>query len=213
MSGGSGGTAAGGAAPTNLLTAENNIFGAPGAGAAQAQTGALQGIGNTQNTAATGNALASQATGAYQAGQDPQNALFAKQFQQQQDQSNAVNAQNGVAGTPYGAALTTEGNQNFDLNWQNQQLGRENTAANTASTLLSAGAAPQQQTIQDFLSYFLGNTSNSSAYTGAANQTYANALGGAGLNNTAAQQSNAGITGALGGLGSLGGSLLKFLPA
>lgn len=212
MSGGGGSsTQAGGAAPTALFNAENTSFGnIPFYGINQAQGNAFNSINNsTASTAGQGQNLANQATSAYQAGQDPQNALFAKQFQQQQDQQNATNAMNGVAGTPYGAALTTQGNQNFDLNWQNQQLQRENTAANTASTLLGSGTSAQQQTIQDWLNYVLGNTTNASTALGLQNNTYADALGAAGLTNQAQQQSSALNSSSLAGLGSLVGSLAK----
>lgn len=76
---------------------------------------------------------------ALQQGFDPQSALFNYLYGQQQNQGNAVNAQSGVGNTPYGAGLQNQNLQNFDLNWQNQQLQRQNTAANTAGTLGQAG--------------------------------------------------------------------------
>jgi hypothetical protein len=82
---------------------------------------------------------------------DPQRALYNQQQQQNQDQGNAINAQNGVAGSPFGAGLSAQNNQNFNLNWQNQQLGRQTqglsaydsaatTAAGNMATLTNAGS-------------------------------------------------------------------------
>lgn len=151
-------------------------------------------------------------------GFDPQNALYAQGFQQQQDQTNASNAMNGVAGTPYGAGIASQNNQNFNINWQNQQLGRQSQAANTSQTLGNQAASQgsvgtalgqsvpqfstgqQQQTIQDFLSYLQGGTSATNAGT---SQYSAEA-------NAALQQqqiNNNGLMG-LGNLGMLGAALM-----
>lgn len=105
---------------------------------------------------------------ALQQGFDPQNALFNKLFQQQQDQSRAENAASGVATTPYGAALATQGDQNFDLAWQQQQLQRQATGANTASQLAGAGMGA--------LSSGYGNAANLGSAAIGALGTGANAL-------------------------------------
>lgn len=62
-------------------------------------------------------------------GFDPNNALYNRNVQHLTDQSNAINAMNGVAGTPYGAGLTTQALGNFNIDWQNSQLQREQAAA------------------------------------------------------------------------------------
>ncbi len=203
----------------------------------QADKSAMGGINtlasNVANTNAQYNSGASTAAGSnltqaastplsYQSqalstGFDPQSALYNQQFQQQHDQMNAANAQNGVAMTPYGASLATQGDQNFNINWQNQQLGRQATAAGTASTLGSTAAneatsgtsvgqsvpafntSQQQQAIQDFLAYLQGGTGASNAATGQYSAEASAALGQQAVNNQA-----------LGGLGSLLGSGLKF---
>jgi hypothetical protein len=198
----------------------------------QADAGAIGGIGSlntnpnasyasgaaTQagnNLTATGQSFLPYAQQTLQTGFDPQNALYAQQFQQSQDQNNVAQAQSGVANTPYGAGITDQNNQNFNINWQNQQLGRQQTAANTASTLSGAAGnaattgtgigqsvstfnnQAQQQQIQDFLAYLQGGTGATSAassqYGTEANASIANQ----GLSNQA-----------LSGLGSLGGNLL-----
>ena len=170
------------------------------AGSQLTQTGAslLPGVGQIMSTAF-----------------DPQQALFAQMYQQQQDQSNVTNAQNGVAGTPYGAGLVNQNNQNFDINWQNQQLGRQVQGAQGAGALISAAGqgattgtqvgqspiafsnAQQQQQISDFLQYLSQGTSASSAGT----QQYGAEANAAIQNQQLSNQS-------LAGLGQLGGSLL-----
>lgn len=197
----------------------------------QADAGAIGGIGNLNtNPSGAYNAPASTAAGSaltttgtntlpfvnqtLQTGFDPQNALYAQQFQQNQDQTRASNAAAGVATTPYGAGLENQSNQNFDINWQNQQLGRQGQAANTASTLESGagGAAStgtaigqsvpgfanqqQQQAIADFLAYLQGGTGATQAGTSQYGAEANASLGQQGVNN---QQ--------LAGLGGLATSL------
>lgn len=238
-------TPAGGSAPTALLNAENRIFtplGYPNATGAANQAysgaGALGGIANAAygsgaNAMTAGQqtwgALAPYASSALQTGFDPQQALYQRTQQQVQDQTNSQNAMSGVASTPYGAAVADQANSNFNIDWQNQQLQRQQTGAQTAEGLLGAGTSAlnagtsanqagfqlgsgiNQQAIADFLAYLSGNTANSAAFTGATNNTYAGALGGAGLTNQAQQQNNAGTLAGLSGLGSLFGAGLKFL--
>jgi len=115
---------------------------------------------------------------------DPQSTLYNQQYQQQQDQQNAINAMSGVAGTPYGAGVAGQASQNFNTNWQNQQLQRQVTglgaydsAATTAANNIAAltGASANNYST-------LANTAGSAATT-------SSNLGTAGLNTmaTAAQ--------------------------
>jgi len=112
---------------------------------AGAGAGAGYGAGGAQSLSNAGQSL-------LQSGFDPQSALFNRTQQQLLDQSNAVNAMSGVAGTPYGASVTSNALGNFDINWQNNQLNRQATAAGAASPLLqaapglaaSSGALPSQ---------------------------------------------------------------------
>ncbi len=82
-----------------------------------------------------------------QQGFDPQNALFNQLFNQQQQQGLASQAAAGVANTPYGAGLSQQGNQNFDIAWQNQQLARQGQAAQNASQLVGM-TSPYYQNAQ-----------------------------------------------------------------
>lgn len=178
------------------------------------------GLYNSAGSTTTGNNLTQQGgalAGQAQAALAPtafNPAQYAQQYQQQQDQTNATLSQQGVAGTPYGAGLAAQQNQNFNNNWNTQQVGLENTAANTASTLLGAGGnaattgtalgqsvatLPQQQlqtAIQDYLSYLGQGTSASNAATSQYGAESSAALGQQQVNNSA-----------LGGLGSALGSL------
>lgn len=129
-------------------TATNNVtsgaYGAP----------AIQGAGNTAITA--GNSLVPYATQTLNTAFDPQNANYNAQFNQQQQQTGANNAANGVAGTPYGAGVTNQADNSFNLAWQQQQLQNQQTGANTASTLLNQQAN--------------SGTAGSNLLTGAANE-------------------------------------------
>lgn len=86
-----------------------------------------------------------------QTGFDPQRDLYNQQYQQNLDQQNAINAMNGVAGSPYAAGVTGQSVQNFNTNWENQQLGRQlqalggydsaaSTAAGNAANLVGTGS-------------------------------------------------------------------------
>lgn len=71
---------------------------------------------------------------------DPQQTLYNQQYQQNLDQTNAINAMNGVNG-PYAAGVSDLANLNFNTNWQNQQLGREATGINAFDSALAGGVS------------------------------------------------------------------------
>lgn len=103
-----------------------------GAGQAGAQLGASAGLGGLATS------MSPYLAQLLQTGFDPQSALYNQQQQQNTDQTNAINAMNGVSGTPYGAGLATQSNQNFNTNWQNAQLGRQLSALGGADSALGA---------------------------------------------------------------------------
>lgn len=82
-------------------------------------------------------ALTPYVSQALQQGFDPQQALYNQQFANQQQQTAAANAMSGVGQSAYGAGLEAQANTNFNIDWQQSQLQRENTAANTAEGLSS----------------------------------------------------------------------------
>ena len=80
------------------------------------------------------------AQGLQQAGQqvyntafDPQQALYQQQFQQNQDQTNAVTSQYGLGSSAAGAGIANQSNQNFNTNWQAQQLARQSQGLSALS--------------------------------------------------------------------------------
>lgn len=71
---------------------------------------------------------------------DPQNALYAKTQQDLVDQTRAGQAARGVATTPYGAAGESDALRKFNIDWQNQQLGRQVAGGQAASGIVNQGA-------------------------------------------------------------------------
>jgi hypothetical protein len=146
-----------------------------------------QAWGNTAGAEAAGQGTAAIGQGAnmYNASNavlntafDPQQQLYNRMFQQNQDQTNASQAQRGITMSPYGAGAAAESNKNFNIDWQNNQLQRQTqglqsagqgntTGANLGSTgvnqTMAAGQLPYnaaqqglqntEQTIQDYLAY------------------------------------------------------------
>ena len=80
-----------------------------------------------------------------QSGFDPQNALYNRTAQQVTDQSNAINAMYGLGSSPAGAGLTQQALSNFNIDWQNQQLARQASAAQGYGALEAPIAAAYQQ--------------------------------------------------------------------
>ncbi len=92
----------------------------------------------------------------YNTSLDPQGALYGGTAQRVQDQTRAGEAARGITMSPYGAGLENDAMRNFNIDWQNQQLGRQaqgtqafagagNTAAN-AGIANNAQAFMQKQT-------------------------------------------------------------------
>lgn len=71
------------------------------------------------------------------AGFDPEHALYNRTQQQYLDQLSAVNASSGLSGTPYGAGVIGQGLENFNIDWQNNQLNRELAATQGYGNLIS----------------------------------------------------------------------------
>jgi len=110
---------------------------------AQMAPGFQQQIGAaSQNMAQTGAAEQAAVAGlpAYaqqmlQTGFDPQSALYSRTYQQLQDQTRAALEARGIDSSPYGAGVEANALGNFNIDWQNTQLGREQTAAQGAEGL------------------------------------------------------------------------------
>ncbi len=92
-------------------------------------------------------ALQGGAQNLLQQGFDPQSALYNQLQNQTSQQANAANAQAGVSG-PYAAGTIDQSLQNFNIGWQNNQLGREQTALQGAGTGFGQAGALGNQAIQ-----------------------------------------------------------------
>lgn len=70
---------------------------------------------------------------------DPQNQLKALLEQKSADTTNADLASRGLQYSPFGAGVASTADQLFQTNWLDTLLGRQQTGANTAATLLGTG--------------------------------------------------------------------------
>lgn len=124
----------------------NNPY-AAGAQQAGVNAGAYAGgLANQQAGASSqlfgmGNQAAPYGQQILQTGFDPQNALYDRTQQQIRDQTSATNAMSGLSGTPYGAGVQNQALSNFNIDWQNQQLQRQATAAQGYGALNNAVGA------------------------------------------------------------------------
>lgn len=114
-----------------------NVLNNPNAASAMSTAGQVAGLGqgvgasdlaSAGQMTGAGNAGLSAALAALQAGFDPQGALYNRTQQQTSDQLNATAAMYGLGSSPYGAGVTGQGLSNFNIDWQNNQLGRELSA-------------------------------------------------------------------------------------
>jgi hypothetical protein len=121
---------------------QNNPF------ATSYQTGANQAGGMMQNAGQsafnTGGVLQGAAGNVLNTAFDPQSALYQKYLQNTQQQSQAMNAQSGIASSPYAAGLNAQTLQNFNIGWQAQQLQNQIAGLNAASSAYGQGATLQQ---------------------------------------------------------------------
>lgn len=92
---------------------------------------------------------------------DSNKALYGRTLQQVTDQTRSGEASRGLAGTPYGAAAEGNALSNFNIDWQNQQLQREQSglasAGNTYGQLIQGGATaaqPAEAALQGYASGF-----------------------------------------------------------
>lgn len=111
------------------------------------QMGQLAGLGQFgagANLYGGGNAIMNTAF-------DPQSSLYNYLQNQNTQQSNAENVMAGVGSTPYGAGVTDMSNMLFNLNWQNQQLGRQAQGLGAAGQAYGQGAALQGQAPSTYL--------------------------------------------------------------
>lgn len=111
---------------------QNNPYG--GQAQAGAGTVASQGPGIGQGQISSGQNLQGQAGAGFPYAQqllqtafDPQKGLYGRAEQQTTDQTNAGLASSGLLGSPFGAGIQAQNNQNFNIDWKNNTLNREAT--------------------------------------------------------------------------------------
>jgi hypothetical protein len=109
-------------------------------GAGMGQNAALGGYGAGANYMNAGVGAIPYAQQIMQTGFDPQQALYGRTAQQTQEQTRAGLESRGMDRTPYGAGVEGQTMANFNIDWQNNQLGRQSAAAGAAGGLLGAGS-------------------------------------------------------------------------
>lgn len=105
----------------------SNIQGNPYAALAQQGAGGAAGMAPTLSGYGMGGAASLYGAGnqVLNTAMDPQQALYNRMQQQTVDQSNAVNSMYGLGSSPYGAGVTGQNLNNFNIDWQNAQLQRQ----------------------------------------------------------------------------------------
>lgn len=111
---------------------------------ANATAGAGWGVGTGQVGAGmdlmqAGQGMLPYAQSILQTGFDPQRALYDRTLGQVTDQTRAGLAARGINMSPYGAGVENKSLSDFNIDWQNQQLNRQNTAAQGAGYLANSG--------------------------------------------------------------------------
>lgn len=134
---------------------------------------------NPSQTVGYGNYLSQQGQGmgqygdqALQAGFDPQNDLYGRTAQNLQQQTRRALEARGVDSTPYGAGVEGQTMANFNLDWQDRALGRQNQAAQTATGLYGQGAQQIQGGQQMAQNVPTWQAAIASALQGMGNQNY-----------------------------------------
>lgn len=104
-----------------------------------------------QNQINAGNQAYSAGQTAYNTALDPQNALYAQQRQINDDQTRANLAASGLSTSGVGVGIQNQSDQNFNTNWQAQQLQRQiyganalNSGVNTMNNAVSGAGTTAQ---------------------------------------------------------------------
>lgn len=122
-----------------LLSSYSKLLGIDLSGLVSAGSSAGEMLTNLSGTAGgMGNMAAGQAGAINQSAFDPQNALHDRLQQQVVDNTRAGESARGLAMGPYGAGLENQATTNFNLDWQNNMLGREMAGAGATQGLNQA---------------------------------------------------------------------------
>lgn len=123
---------------------------------------------------------------------DPQNALYNQQQQLNTDQSRASEYARGIQSSPYGAALENQSNQNFNLNWQNQQLARQTQGLQAAQGAYGSAQGMGNSYTGAQAGLQAGQNEQYAGLTNAATSQYSNYLSAMNQSNLANSQNLAG---------------------
>jgi hypothetical protein len=153
-----------------LQSATNNLSNNPYAGLAQATSNQASGFGLgtlAPQLEANSGALSQAGNQVMGTAFDPQMALYNRTLQGVTDQSNAINSMYGLSSSPAGAGLTNQAIGNFNIDWQNQQLARQQAGIQSggqafagAGDLGVAGMGTTQQAGALPAATFAGNQQN-----------------------------------------------------
>lgn len=135
------------------------------------QASQLPQIQNSQNN------LYSAGNQVLQTSMDPQNALYNQSLQQNTDQTRAAEYARGVQTSPYGAALENSSNQNFNTNWENQQLARQTQGINSAEGAYGSAQGLGNSYTSTQAGLQAGQNEQYAGLTNAAQSQYTNYLG------------------------------------
>lgn len=104
-----------------------------------------------QNAYGQGSTLANYAQGGLPAASsvlntamDPQGALYNRSLQQTQDQIGAFLARSGLTDSGAGGKIASDALNNFNIDWQNQQLGRQTQGLGAYNTAVSSAGNNMQ---------------------------------------------------------------------
>ena len=78
---------------------------------------------------------------------DPQKALYNSQLGDSQNANTVAEAQRGLAMSPYGAGMAADNTNNFNMNWQDRQLGRQEGGLRAAEGAFTTGGSMGEQAV------------------------------------------------------------------
>lgn len=132
-----------------LQAAYAKLLGIDTSGMVQAGQSAGQDYSNFANLGSLyASLLGGQAGQAFGAGSsilntgfDPQNDLYNRTFGKLQDQVGAITSMYGLGSSPAGAGIMSDAAENFNIDWQNQQLARQAQAIKAMAQSGQVGSA------------------------------------------------------------------------
>lgn len=136
------GAVSGAQALTSAGSSLQNLYGSAAGGLSNLTQGTNYnpqfGVNAGYNMAGATSQLPGYANQALATGFNANNGLYNQELGQVNDQTNSALAARGISMSPYGASVQASQDQQFNNQWNTQQLQNQSTAAGTASSLLGA---------------------------------------------------------------------------